>query len=108
MFNFFVSQIKINVSPDFPYARMINNMDVSLCTFCRRELPIYGRLVESSDGQLPDRCPILPGVYTINNMRIDLDKMPFLWRGFNSNATITLHKNGRILSKWDIAASMTP
>lgn len=87
---------------------MVNNMDVNMCTFCRRDLPIYGRLVESSNGQLPDRCPIQPGVYTINNMRIDLDKYPLLWRGFNSAAAITLHKNGRILSKWNIKCSVTP
>lgn len=51
---------------------------------------------------------IRPGVYTINNMQIDLDRWPLLWRGFNTAASITLHKNGRILSKWDIKCSVTP
>lgn len=87
---------------------MVNNMDINMCTFCRRELPIYGRLVDASNGQLPDRCPIQPGVYTINGMRIDLDRYPLLWRGFNTAATITIHKNGRILSKWNIKCSLTP
>lgn len=83
-------------------------MDVNLCTVCRRELPIYGQLVESSNGQLPDRCPIQPGVYAINNMRIDLDRYPLLWRGFNTIATITMHKDGQILSKWNIKLSVIP
>lgn len=83
-------------------------MDVNVCTFCRREYPMYGRLIEASNGQFPDRCPIKPGVYTIQNMRIDLDKFPLLWRGFNGGAaSITLHKNGRILTRLNIQASMS-
>lgn len=81
---------------------MVNNMDVNLAQFCRSDMPQYARLIEASGGQFPAQCPILPGVYTIRNLRIDLDKFPLLWRGFNAAASITIHKNGRILSKWDI------
>lgn len=62
---------------------------------------MYGRLVEASNGQLPDRCPIKPGVYTIKNYRIDLDKYPMFWRGFDTSASLIIHKNGRILAKLD-------
>lgn len=99
-------QVKMSVSPEFPYARFINNIDVNVCTFCRKELPNYGRLVEASNGQFPDRCPIKPGVYNIQNMRVELDKWPLLWRGFNAAGSIILHKNGRILSKFDINCGM--
>lgn len=70
-------------------------------------MPTYGRLIDASSGQFPEHCPIPPGVYTIRNMRIDLDKYPLLFRGFNSAATITVHKNGRILSKWDVKGGVT-
>lgn len=70
-----------------------------MCTFVRKEWPMYGRLIEASKGQFPERCPIRPGVYTIQNMRVDLDRYPLLWRGFNALASITLHKNGRVLTK---------
>lgn len=98
--------MKINVSPDFPYAKLVNSVDVNLCTFCRKEWPMYGRLIEATNGQLPDRCPIKPGVYTIQNLRVDLDKWPLLWRGFNSAASIILHKNGRILTKLNLKGGM--
>lgn len=94
------------MSPDFPYAVLLNNVDVNLCTFCGKECPIYARLVEASSGQFPDRCPIKPGVYQIQNMRIDVDKWPLLWRGFNAAAKIILHKNGRILTKLNLRAGM--
>lgn len=95
------------MSPDVPYSRLINNMDVNLCTFLRREWPMYGRLIEATNGQFPDRCPIKPGVYTIQNMRIDLDKFPLLYRGFSGAASITLHKNGRILTKLNFQGGIT-
>lgn len=80
-------------------------MDANVCTFARRELPIYGRLMEASGYQLPERCPIKAGVYRINNFRVNLDKYPMLWRGFDVYATFTIHKNGRILSKFDLQGS---
>lgn len=95
------------VSPEFPYAKFINGVDTNLCTFVRREFPTYGRLVEASGNQLPDRCPIKQGVYRINNFRINLDKYPMLWRGFDVTASLTFHKNGRILSKFDLRGGFT-
>lgn len=70
-------------------------------------MPIYGRMIEASNGQLPDRCPIKPGVYTIRNMRVDLDRYPLLWRGFNTIGTVMLHKNGRVLTKFNVKGSLT-
>lgn len=90
------------VSKEFPYARLLNNLEVNLCTFLRKDLPLYGRLVEASNGQLPDRCPIKPGVYTIQNFRFDIDRWPLLLRGFEATASIILHKNGRVITKLDI------
>lgn len=100
-------QIKLNVSPDFPYARMLNNMDVNMCTLCRLDSPLYRRLVEASGGQIPAQCPIQPGVYTVQNLKVELDKFPLLFRGFSSTASITLHKNGRILAKWDLKGGVS-
>lgn len=102
IFTFINVQVKMSISPEFPYARFLNNMDLNLCTFVRKDLPLYGRLVEASNGQFPDRCPIKPGVYTIQNMRIDIDRWPLLLRGFEATASIILHKNGRIITKLDI------
>lgn len=81
-------------------------MDISVCSLIRSDSPQYRRWIEASGGQFPEQCPIMPGIYTIQNLRIDLDKFPLLFRGFSSSGSITLHKNGRILSKWDIKASV--
>lgn len=94
------------VSPEFPYSRLINNLDMNLCTFTRRDLPFYGSMVDASGNTLPDRCPIKPGTYNINKMKIDLDKWPLLLRGFDVGASFTIHKNGRILSKINMQASL--
>lgn len=94
----------LSVSPDFPYARLINNIDMNICMFTRKELQLYGAMVEGSQGGLPDRCPIKPGVYAINKMKVDLDRWPLLLRGFDATASFTVHKNGRILSKINLQA----
>lgn len=97
-------QIKMSISPNFPYAKLINNMDVSLGVFCRRELPIYNQFREASNGQLPERLPVAPAIYRIENMRLSTERFPMLWRGFDVEASFIIHKNGRILSKLDARA----
>lgn len=80
---------------------ILNNMDTSLALFCRKEVPIYNQFREASYGQLPERLPIAPGIYRIENIRITNEKFPMLWRGFDVQASFIVHKNGRILSKLD-------
>lgn len=97
----------MSISPDFPYAMLLNNLDVSLAIFCRKELPVYNQFREASNGQLPERLPIAPGMYRIENMRLSTDKFPMLWRGFDAQASFIVHKNGRILSKLDARAALS-
>lgn len=81
-------------------------MDVNICTFSRIQFPTYARLIEASNGELPERCPIPKGVYKIRHLRIELDKYPPLKGKLNGNARITVHKNTHILAKFDIKISL--
>lgn len=102
------SQVKISVSPSFPYSMVLNNLDTNLALFCRKEVPFYNHFREASNGLLPDRLPIKQGIYRIENMRLSIEKYPMLWRGFDVKASFIVHKNGRILSKLDIHAIFKP
>lgn len=90
-------------SPDFPYAKQLNEIDSDICTFAR--MPLYTKLMEASGHTLPHTCPIKPGVYHINMFRVPLDKYPLLWRGFDIAATFVLQKDDRVLSKMDLQGS---
>lgn len=104
IYNFiFAFQIKVTSSPEFPYAKQLNEIDSDICTFAR--MPTYINLMEASGHTLPQSCPIKPGVYHINNFRVSLEKYPLLWRGFDIAATFILHKNDRVLSKMDLQGS---
>lgn len=83
---------------------MLNNLDIGLSAFCRKEMPVFNRLREASDRTIPERLPIRPGIYHIKSLRFNLDKFPLLNRGFNTRASIAIHKNGRVLSKFLVHA----
>lgn len=84
---------------------LLNNLDTNIALFCRKEVPVYNQFREASNGLLPERLPIKPGIYRIENVRLSMDKYPMLWRGFDVQASFIVHKNGRILSKLDINAT---
>lgn len=87
---------------------VLNNLDAHLALFCRKEVPVYNQFREASNGLLPDRLPIKPGIYRMENVRLSIDKHPLLWRGFDIQASFIVHKNGRILSKLDVHATYKP
>lgn len=93
------------MSPDFPYASLVNSMEIDLCSASKRDLFMFRQLLQASD--LPPTCPIPAGTYTIQSFHLDLGRYPLLLRGFDSTAEITVHNGdhiyGKIDARWIVA-----
>lgn len=102
--NIFCFQILVNLSPGFPYAGIVENMDFDMCVVSRKDMFLFRQLLNASN--IPSTCPISPGIYSIRNFRLDLNRYPLTLRGFDVVASFQVHNENRILSKFNARCAL--
>lgn len=88
------------MSAKLPDSKFNDKIETDLCFFVKKDIPLYRKLMASST--FPERCPIEPGKYRINQLNIDLRKVPMLDKGLSANATFNIHKFGEKLAQINV------